>query len=91
MAVSALASLLRGDFISAMIQGAILWGVLTFQWWGYFIALALAALSVVAGVGIVAVAIAGGAGLTATVVFGPTVVVGVFTVIVLLRRRDSFA
>lgn len=91
MAISALASLVRGDLVSAMIQGAILWGVLTFQWWGYFIALALAALSVVAGVGIVAVAIAGGAGLAATVAFGPTVVVGVFTLIVLLRRRDSFA
>ena len=91
MAISALASLLREDLVSAMVQGAILWGVLTFQWWGYYIALALAALSVVAGVGIVAVAIAGGAGLAALFTLGPTLAVGVFAIVVLLRRRDSFA
>ena len=90
MAIAALASLLRLDLLGAIVGGAILWGVLTFQWWGYFIALAFAAISVLGCVAVIALGIVKGAGLAALFTLGPTLAVGIFAIVVLLRRRDRF-
>ena len=90
MAIAALASLLRRDLFGAIVGGAILWGVLTFQWWGYFIALAFAAISVLGCVAVIALGIVRGVGLAALFTLGPTLAVGVFAIVVLLRRRDRF-
>ena len=92
MALEALCLFALGEFAGAAVAAAILWGVLTLQWWGYVLAVGLSAVFVgvmVIMLGVTALVNAK-AGLAGAVAFAVPIAVGIFALAVLYTRRQHF-
>jgi len=84
MALNVVGGLVGQSWFRAGIGGLMLWGILTFRWWGYWLAMLLA---VVGLVGLVVIMAA--AGIAGLVLLIP-VAINAFVITVLYRRRDCF-
>ena len=92
LALGLVRALLVRSFLDIVLCAAILWGVLTFQRWGYWLAMVLSGLALFAG-GELAL-LAGAVGILAhpVLLLGLALALGpyLFTIIVLYTRRDRF-
>jgi hypothetical protein len=93
MGLETLLNLGRGSITGALISGAILWGVLTLQWWGYLLAMGLSIVYLVVMVGAVLAAffLRPAAALLGGVILLAPIAVTVFVIVVLYTRRQHFA
>jgi len=90
MALNVLANALSGSVLGILISAAMLWGVLTFQWWGYLIAMVSVGLSLFGNVVSLVRLLARSAtfgGLAWVLLF---LAIDVFVLIVLYTRRQHF-
>ena len=93
MALVALMNLAGGSILGAAIAGAILWGVLTLQWWGYLLAMALSTVNLVVMVmALLTVAFRNPkAAMAGSVALSVPLAITVFVMVVLYTRRQHFA
>jgi hypothetical protein len=94
LALQVLMGFMAGSIFGAVIGGLILWGVLSLQWWGYWLALfgALVGLLVSAawaGIGMAAAIQSGTVGL-GLVYFAISAATNLFIALVLFTRRQHF-
>jgi hypothetical protein len=85
LAASAAWQVVRGSWTGAILAAAMLWGLVTFRWWGYLVVMIGAVMGLIFG--IVLVAIARGSLHWALLL---PVAINAFVVVVLFRRRDRF-
>jgi hypothetical protein len=81
-------NVLGQNWFGVILGGAVLWGIVTFQWWGFWLAIIGAGLGALMSlVMFIALAAAG----TGFAVFAaPSFLIDAFVLIVLLTRRDRF-
>jgi len=89
LALDLLINVVAQHWFGIVLSAAILWGVVTFQWWGYLIAMVLAGLGLVGGLIGLTAALAQASGLWVAVMAFP-LAVNLFTLIVLYTRRERF-
>lgn len=90
LALDLLLPLLSGYPVSTIISAATLWGVVTFRWWGYLLAMLSAGLNALL-LGVFAAALAGAGYRGLDLIWAPAIVtVNVFLVLVLFTRRQHF-
>lgn len=94
LALQVLVGFMAGSLFSAIIGGLIVWGVLSLQWWGYWLALlgALVGLLVSAawaGIGMAAAIGTGTVGL-GLIYFAVSAATNLFIALVLFTRRQHF-
>ena len=89
LALDLLINIVAQHWFGIVLSAAILWGVVTFQWWGYLIAMVLAGLGLVGGLIGLTAALAQASGLWVVVMAFP-LAVNLFTLIVLYTRRERF-
>jgi hypothetical protein len=88
MALVVAVNLLTASWFSAFISGAVLWGIITFRWWGYLLAMVGAGIGAfIAAMILVAFLRAGGGGASWALL---PLAIDCFVLVVLYTRRDRF-
>ena len=88
MALVVAVNLLTASWFSAFISGAVLWGIITFRWWGYLLAMVGAGIGAfIAAMILVAFLRAGGGGASWALL---PLATDCFVLVVLYTRRDRF-
>ena len=89
LALAVLVNAASGDMFGVLLWAVILWGVVTFRWWGYLLAMLVAGVAVAVELIFLLVALSRGVlALLPLVGFG--LAASLFTLIVLYTRRDRF-
>ena len=93
MALEAAAELAWGSWPGAIVSVVILWGVLTLQWWGYLVAMALTTVKLaVVVMWLIAIWVRHPANAAAeSLVLVVPIAIGIFVLFVLFTRREHFA
>ena len=88
MALGVFANVMQHSWTSTIISGAMLGGIVTFQWWGYWLAMIGAGLSLfIAAMAFIAARSLGGGSVIALLI--PFALYS-FVLVVLYTRRDRF-
>jgi hypothetical protein len=94
LALKVLSSFMIFSIVGMVLSGAILWGVLSFQWWGYWLAIIFSLLDLLFGLSMLGsgMATATQTGMIDLMLIGAVwrVVANMFVVVVLFARRRHF-
>jgi len=82
LALGVVSNVLSGDLLGMIITAVIFWGIVTFRWWGYWLAMVLTGLGLAFSLPL----LLGGPSAGALIAVG----IQVFTLAVLYTHRDRF-
>ena len=88
LALQVALSLLTGSLYGLVTSGIVLWGLLTFRWWGLLLACVGAGLALLSAIGPFLIALSKGGGYI--VGYGLPIAINAYILVVLLTRREHF-